>query len=249
MTWTPFRTALKRLIVRKRMILATASIAIIASISSGSIPGPNGVITGCYNNGAGILRVIDTSETTCGLSETSVTWNQIGPQGPVGPQGPAGPQGAVGPQGPAGPQGTQGPAGPQGTPGVSQATFAGGTVDPGLDYTLVASKTLPAGNWAIQANASIQITTSSSSVNTAASDCQLRKNGTDVIGGAADQRSFERTYFATMPMNGGMSVASGSGTVGVWCRTSPLDFGGIGATFSSSHAWAQIMAIQVGGFF
>src|SRR5262245_57276572 len=157
MTWTPFRNALMRLMAHKRLIIATAIVAIIASITSGSIPA-NGAIAGCYNKSGGTLRVIDASVTKCASNETSLTWNQIGPQGPVGPQGPAGPQGAVGPQGPVGPQGQQGPAGPQGTPGVSQATFGGGNfVDPGGDYTLVASKTLPAGNWAIQANAIVEM--------------------------------------------------------------------------------------------
>jgi hypothetical protein len=132
---------------------------------------------------------------------------------------------------------------------VSQATFAGGNfVQPGAGYTLVASKTLPAGNWAIQANAVIE-QDGGSGVVTAASDCQLRQNGTDFIGGAADQRSFEQRYLATLPMNGGVSVASGSADVGVWCRVSGVGSGGIFVTFGSSTATAQIMAIQVGSFF
>lgn len=245
MTWPLIQNALDRLTVRRRLIVATASVAITASITSGSIPGPNGLITGCYNKSGGTIRVIDTSVTTCGSNETSLQWNQIGPQGPVGPQGPAGPQGVAGPQGPAGPQGAQGPAGPQGTPGLSQATFAtSALVQPGSDYTLIASKTLPAGDWVIQANAIVEIDVASSGVKTAASDCQLRKNGTDYIGGAADQRSFEQKYLATLPMNGGLSAGSGSATVGVWCRTSHA-----GGSFYAPFASAQIMAVQVGSFF
>ena len=98
-----------------------------------------------------------------------------------------------------------------------------------------ASKTLPAGNWAIQANV---ITEFLSPNGDAASDCQLRVNGTQVIGGAADERSAEDKALATLSMNGGVSVASGSATVDVFCR---------GAHAGS--AVAQIMAIQVGGFF
>ena len=239
-----------KVVVRKALCITAAIVmlAVIVAVSSASIPAASGVYTGCFLPN-GQLRVIDTAITpTCFASEKMITWNQTGP---VGPQGPAGPQGAVGPQGAAGPQGSQGPqgpVGPQGTPGVSQATFGVNAdfvnVSAGNDYTLVLSKILPAGNWAIQANAVINMSTSASGVLTAASDCQLRKNGTDFIGGAADQRSFEQQYLATLPVNGGVSVASGSATVGVWCRTS-----GVNAGFFSSLGTAQIMAIQVGGFF
>jgi len=102
----------------------------------------------------------------------------------------------------------------------------------------VASKTLPVGSWAIQANARLLTRFFLSGVSTAATDCQLRKNGTDLIGSAADQRSSEQVYIATLPMNGGVFVDSGTATVDVWCRAA----GGANAT-------AQIMAIQVGGFF
>src|SRR5688500_11400581 len=69
------------------------------------------VITACYNDTNGGLRV---SEEECRTSETALSWNQVGPVGPQGadgPQGPAGPTGATGAQGPAGPPG---PVGPQG---------------------------------------------------------------------------------------------------------------------------------------
>jgi hypothetical protein len=128
---------------------------------------------------------------------------------------------------------------------VSQATFASTDFVPlQSDYNLVVSKTLPVGNWAIQANAITNFGRRTSSI--AASDCQLRKNGTDVIGGAADQRVYDDAYWATLPMNGGLSVPSGSATVSVWCR----------GTSESSTAYpiitrvtAQIMAIQIGSFF
>jgi hypothetical protein len=100
----------------------------------------------------------------------------------------------------------------------------------------VASKTLPVGNWAIQANVITEFT--DHTFGDAASDCQLRMNGTAVIGGAADERSFQDTSLATLSMNGGVSVASGSATVDVFCRSA-----------HGGQAVAQIMAIQVGSFF
>lgn len=78
------------------------------------------VIQACVA-GDGTVRIV-SSGTACKRSETSISWNQIGPQGPQGTQGPQGPQGIPGPQGLTGPQGATGatgPAGPQGPAGVS----------------------------------------------------------------------------------------------------------------------------------
>jgi hypothetical protein len=102
----------------------------------------------------------------------------------------------------------------------------------------------------LEANAVIQTDTDDSGVDTAASDCQLRNNGTDFIGGAADQRSFEQKYLATLPLNGGVAIASGSATVGVWCRDSGIGSSGIFVTFHGpAVASPQIMAVQIGRLF
>jgi hypothetical protein len=241
------KTGLDWLIVPRRVLIVAT--VVISAATYASIPGPSGVITGCYNKSGGTLRVIDSSVTNCGSNETKITWNQVGPQGPIGLQGPAGPQGpqgvqgpagATGPQGPQGPAGPHGPAGPAGVPGTSAATFAfnNGVIGITTDYTLVASKALPVGSWAIQANVELGGAGSFSGLTSFATDCQLRKNGTDLIGQAADQRAFEDQYVATLSMNGGVFVDSGTATVDVLCR---------GA--KSATASAQIMAIQVGGFF
>jgi hypothetical protein len=65
---------------------------------NGSIPGPNGVIHGCYN-ASGLLR-LEPSADACQGKETAISWNQKGPQGPQGKTGPEGPQGPTGPAGP-----------------------------------------------------------------------------------------------------------------------------------------------------
>src|ERR1700730_2265578 len=88
-----------------------ASLVLAAGVAYASIPGPNGVITGCFATKSGDLRVIDAQAgAQCTKKEQQLTWNQTGPPGPAGATGP---QGAQGPQGP---QGATGPAGPQGPP-------------------------------------------------------------------------------------------------------------------------------------
>ena len=139
-----------RLPFRSRLLLGVLCAALIGLLAIpvfASIPGPGGVINGCFQKSTGKLRVIDPSSSrpplrACHPDEVAIHWNQVGPAGPPGPPGPTGPQGATGPAGPqgatgpAGPTGPQGPAGPQGPPGLSgyemvEATFvvpAGGFV-------------------------------------------------------------------------------------------------------------------------
>lgn len=93
------------------LVLAVLCLGAVATAAWASIPGPGGVITGCYKTGDGQLRVIDEAES-CLPSEIRLTWGQsIGPQGPAGPAGPTGPAGPSGPPGPSGPQGPPGAAG------------------------------------------------------------------------------------------------------------------------------------------
>jgi hypothetical protein len=56
--------------------------------AAGLIPGPDGVIHGCYRNGDGKLRVIAAGQA-CERSETALPWNQQGPKGDPGPAGAA----------------------------------------------------------------------------------------------------------------------------------------------------------------
>ena len=98
---------------------------ILNGSATASIPGPDGVITGCYKQASGQLRVIDvTAQAQCLATEQQLTWQQTGPVGPAGAQGepgatgPAGPAGATGPQGEKGEQGPPGAPGPVGTPGA-----------------------------------------------------------------------------------------------------------------------------------
>jgi hypothetical protein len=71
-------------------------------------------------------------------------------------------------------------------------------------------------------------------------DCQLRKNGTDFLGGAVDSRAFGDEGHAMLPMNGGIFVEPGGAAFAdTWCR------GAVGGELADT----QMMFIQVGGFF
>lgn len=126
-------------------------------------------------------------------------------------------------------------------PATTTATFAGATPQAlGDAFSKVASKTLPAGSWAIVATA-----------NTASSGpfggdivrdtvCELR-NGNSFIGGARDRRLTPdggQTH-ASLSMNGGAQVPAGGGEVSLWCRYQ----GGSGFVDSG-----QMMMIRLDGF-
>jgi len=60
---------------------------VVGGIAWAQIPATNGVITGCYDNKTGALRVIDASKTKCAGGTTELQWNQKGAQGVPGPPG------------------------------------------------------------------------------------------------------------------------------------------------------------------
>jgi hypothetical protein len=110
----------------------------------------------------------------------------------------------------------------------------------GTDYTLLARHTLPPGSWAIQANVHMFYGASFSGDADDQTDCQLRKNGSDFLGGAVDSRVFRDEGHAMLPMNGGIFVEPGGAAFAdVWCR------GAKGVEVADT----QMMFIQVGGFF
>lgn len=127
------RIARSKIIV---LVLSIGTLAVGAGMALAQIPGPGGVINGCYTKSTGGIRIID-SAASCKSGETSLNWNQTGPAGatgaqgakgdagaigPAGPQGDAGPAGPKGDIGPAGPTGDTGPKGDQGAPGADGAT-------------------------------------------------------------------------------------------------------------------------------
>jgi hypothetical protein len=82
---------------RRRLTYANvaATVALVLAMSGfavAAIPGPDGVIHGCYQKTKGTLRVA----TKCSKSEKAIAWNQKGPQGLQGIQGIQGIQGTQG---------------------------------------------------------------------------------------------------------------------------------------------------------
>jgi hypothetical protein len=121
------------------LVFTVMGVSAVQSIADDS------TINACYYIWDGYLRYV-TSTDECGEDEVFISWNQVGPQGPIGPAGPIGaqgPEGAQGPQGPVGPQGPSGgpkgdpgpagptgPQGPQGAPGVQGARGPAGPQGP-----------------------------------------------------------------------------------------------------------------------
>lgn len=108
--WRAISTSLKVLVPTVAALGAGAAIAV------GQIGGSDSTITGCWLTNAGSsdsppgsLRVISptvTGDTSCTDGETTITWNQEGPQGPQGIPGTQGAPGVTGATGPQGPPGT-----------------------------------------------------------------------------------------------------------------------------------------------
>lgn len=75
----------KRLVITS--VIALVMVAAGAGIAIASIPGPDGVIHGCYKTSGpaqGALTVID-STASCPSGTAALNWNQTGPQGAAGP--------------------------------------------------------------------------------------------------------------------------------------------------------------------
>src|ERR1039458_1524599 len=74
-----------------------SSIAVFVVLGGGAyaastIPGPGGVIHGCYQKRTGALRVVKSGQK-CKKGELAVSWNQKGQTGALGKTGPIGPTG------------------------------------------------------------------------------------------------------------------------------------------------------------
>jgi hypothetical protein len=191
-------------------IAAGAALLVAAGVAYATIPGPDGVIHGCYARSGGSLRVIDASVTNCKSTETSLDWNVQGPQGPAGPPGS---QGATGPQGPQGADGPQGPTGPPGPTGLSHGYFnsAPGAIGLGTVFGPVTSITnLPGGIYLIWANADI-------GASGGAAGCELVADGSAIPN---SQTQTDVASVATVSLVSETSLPSGSNTIELDCDAS-----------------------------
>jgi hypothetical protein len=120
---------------RFRRVAVAVTAVVLVAIAGGvtyavADIGGGGVINGCYKSQNGQLRLIDPATDHCLPSETAISWNQTGTQGPPGPTGPAGPTGPQGPKGDTGPTGPAGPTGLQGPKGDTGPTGPAGPTGP-----------------------------------------------------------------------------------------------------------------------
>jgi hypothetical protein len=96
-------------------IVALAALVLaMGGLSLAAIPGPAGVIRGCYSKKTGALRVLQRG-TRCARGERKVSWSEKGRPGDPGARGATGAQGIQGAQGPQGTNGTNGANGANGT--------------------------------------------------------------------------------------------------------------------------------------
>jgi hypothetical protein len=93
------------------------NVVIAAALVGAAVGAQAQIINACVDNRNGSIRVASTAG--CRASESPLSWNQVGPQGPQGVQGVPGPQGAPGVPGPQGAAGPAGAQGPQGIPGAN----------------------------------------------------------------------------------------------------------------------------------
>jgi Collagen triple helix repeat (20 copies) len=134
--------------------VATVLGATGVAVAGAAIPSGDGVISGCYSNTNGDLRVIDPSLDGCKASETPLPWNQTGPPGPIGPSGPQGEPGPTGPQGPPGPTGPTGP--PGAFAGIEVVTTNFTVPQSTLEFTYVATAECPPGTVVISGGYEIE---------------------------------------------------------------------------------------------
>lgn len=113
---------------RGMAIGATLVTALALAFSLGMVKaqtGPSNTIIAC------VLQHDQSYHTSrngkCGVNETMVSWNIVGPTGPIGPTGQTGP---VGSTGNTGPTGLTGPQGSTGSTGLTGSTGSTGPVGP-----------------------------------------------------------------------------------------------------------------------
>jgi hypothetical protein len=222
---------------KKAAIVGAASVSAVGLLGGGlayATTGSSGTIyTACLSQGNHALYNITTDGTTpnCRGNDTTITWNQTGPQGAQGPAGVPGPQGAKGdtgapgPAGPAGPAGltgdtgATGPQGPQGPQGPAGPTMHVETIWSTIAFT-PATATVRA--WAA----------CPTGWTATGGGYQLGTDGND-DGGEAEQH-IEVT--ASFPSVGGYDVTPGTPAPGwgVIVKTTPSSTGGM-------YVYAQCM--------
>ena len=204
---------------RLAIAVATGVVAVggFTAVAYAAIPDTQGVIHGCYNTNNGDLRVVN-DPSSCRNGETSLTWNQTGPQGAAGPQG------APSAQSPS--SGSSSHAfsispGPVGVP-------AGWTAVP----VAVDRMTVPAGNYVVWATGQANQVTGSDDYAT----CTLVGNGTIATQAMRPNSDTVADYALT-----GVTSLSSGGTIELDC------VGSSSATLGPVLRNNTLVAMQVDG--
>ena len=91
---------MKRLVLRVALACVSAlTIGAGVAFATGAVSNPfvsaDGTITACVQKSSGVTKIV-TPGSACQPSDTAVTFNQTGSQGPAGAPGPKGDTGAKG---------------------------------------------------------------------------------------------------------------------------------------------------------
>jgi hypothetical protein len=165
-----------RLRTRLTYANAMATIAVFIALGGGayaavsSIPGPDGVIHGCYAKRRGNLRLVPAGRR-CARSERAIAFTETGPPGLRGSRGATGAKGTAGAKGATGLKGEQGPAGP------GASTFSTTLAQPGEATLAILSN-------GVTIKGSCQANTVSLSLLTTSGLTSLQLSGSDFSGGA-----------------------------------------------------------------
>ena len=197
-------------------VVAAITVALVAGgVAYASIPGPDGVISGCYKKIGGALRVIDAGAgVRCNATETSLNWNQTGPKGATGDRGPGGPPGPVGPTGPSN----------------AFTDYEGGRqLDNGDEKTIV-SVTLPIGHYTLSADAEF-----GDNLGTGGSGAEVacHWNSLATVHGLGSEGL---GFLVDMPVLGDVNVTSDNTAVGLLCHDLGPDGVGMGGELIATRA-------------
>ena len=220
----------------------------VSGAAVAAVPGPDGVIHGCYN-AKGALHLIDASDGTmpasCTASEKPLDFNQKGPMGPMGPAGPKGATGATGPMGPKGATGPQGPAGPS----FVRGHFRVGSHGIPSDYATYASVSMPQGLYQVSGKAVAYESEYPIISVWAMVSCRLLQQNADgstaILDIAQTDIGDDGPERATLAMQGLANVSSGTATLKLQCHDNGMLTGG-GSLDELQHV--KVFAQQVGGW-
>jgi hypothetical protein len=191
-----------------------------AYAATGGFVGSKGSIHGCVA-GKGALTVVKAGKS-CPRKTTSLVFDQTGPRGNPGATGP---KGAAGSNGRNGTNGTNGTDGTNGAPGAA-AGFAATSTSTRLTYvftglswlpipTVVASISLPAGSFVVQADVQVADTADAAALGVTCFTSGPDGEGTISVGNAAG--AVEQGSIGI----GGTLTQSTAGTLNVLCTGPP----------------------------